>query len=146
MPKLWLIGIVLVVLALAAAAAYVRLAPVPQDRLYAMPGPMEPGEHLSAGAFKAVIPLADLPENAEARLYEIIKATPRTDLTGRAVARPKAFVTRSALWGFPDVTVVWTQDDRLHIHGGLVFGAADLGVNAARIQGWLDQLRAAEDG
>ena len=141
MARMWMIVGIGAGVLVAASAAYVRFAPVPQDRFYETPGPMEVGEHTSTGGFKAVVPLADLPEDAEARLLEIIEATPRTEPAGKAVARPKAYVTRSALWSFPDVTVVWVEDDALHIHGGLVYGSSDLGVNAKRIQGWLEQLR-----
>ena len=45
------------------------------------------------------------------------------------------YVTRSALWGFPDYTTAIAQpDDRggtyLILHGRARYGASDLGVNA----------------
>ncbi|RME17294.1 MAG: DUF1499 domain-containing protein [Alphaproteobacteria bacterium] len=135
-----LLKIALVLLAFVALAGlWVRLAPLPAERLTARPGPMEPGVHPLTGGVKVVRPLADLPEGAFERLCAIAAATPRTRQVGED---PCAFVTRSRLWGFPDIAVIWVQDGNLHIHSHLVFGRSDLGVNAARVARWLDRLEA----
>ncbi|WP_432449937.1 DUF1499 domain-containing protein [Aliiroseovarius marinus] len=128
--------IVLPVLALVLAAQlWVRLAPLPQTRLQGMPGPDAPGVHQLAGGGKWVLPLADLPDDVQAQLDQIAISTPRT----RKLAEG-TYVTRSALWGFPDVTRVWTTPDALHIHAHLVVGKSDMGVNAKRVESWLAAL------
>lgn len=131
--------LIAIVVLVALAQAYIRLAPLPADRLTAKPGPMAPGTHALAGGIKVVRPLADLPPDAMDRLIAIAEATPRTRRIG-AGTDPAAFVTRSLLWGFPDITVIWAEGGNLHIHAHLVFGGSDLGVNAARVTDWLDRL------
>jgi uncharacterized protein (DUF1499 family) len=53
----------------------------------------------------------------------------------------KLYVTRSAVFGFPDYTTLRRAGDQLEIYGRLRFGKSDLGVNATRIDGWLMRLR-----
>ncbi|MGH1369045.1 MAG: DUF1499 domain-containing protein [Maritimibacter sp.] len=119
------------------AFAYVRLAPLPQSRLTAKPGPNEPGRHVMLGGVKVVVPLADLVETPLQTLTEIALATPRTTQIG---TDPLAFVTRSRLWGFPDIATTWEADGNLHIYSHLIFGKGDLGVNAAKVDAWLAPL------
>jgi Protein of unknown function (DUF1499) len=123
------------------AQLYVRLSPLPRQRLEDRPGPMEPGVHPMKGGVKVVRPLAGLPPDALARLAEIAAATPRTRQVGDD---PLAFVTRSALWGFPDIALIWSDGANLHLHSHLVFGNGDLGVNAARVTRWFEALEAAQ--
>jgi hypothetical protein len=122
---------------------YVRLAPLPQGRLSARPGPMDEGVHPRPGGIKVVRSLADLPDDAVAKLAEIAAATPRTRQVGED---PIAFVTRSKLWGFPDIALIWTDGAYLHLHSHLVFGTGDMGVNAARVARWFDALERAGEG
>jgi uncharacterized protein (DUF1499 family) len=61
-------------------------------------------------------------------------------LAGSAGEGMITFQTRSQLWGFPDHTTVAVQGDLLVIYGRLRFGKSDLGVNRARIAGWLETL------
>lgn len=90
-------------------------------------------------------------QQVAARLKEVIEATPRTTLlagwlTTEAPQRiyNASYVTRSAIWGFPDVTSVRVERTNsgtiVLMHGRLVYGKHDLGVNEGRIRGWLDQL------
>ncbi|MDF1873760.1 DUF1499 domain-containing protein [Vannielia sp.] len=126
--------LVILVCAVAGFAAWVRLAPLPEARMVAEPGPDAPGRHRGEGDYKVVIPLANLPEGARERLEAEIARTPR--------ARPKgegAWVVRSALWGFPDIVRLWQADGALHLHSGLVIGKSDMGVNAKRVDGWLER-------
>lgn len=118
------------------AIVWIGFAPLDPARFEARPGPDVPGLHEETPGLKAVVPLSELPEGALDQLDAIILATPRTQQVGEG-----AYVTRSLIWGFPDITRVWVADDNLHIHGALVYGASDLGVNSARIRGWLDALR-----
>lgn len=122
---------------------YVRLAPLPRDRLSARPGPMDEGVHPRPGGIKVVRSLEELPDDAVARLADIAAATPRTQQVSED---PLAFVTRSKLWGFPDIALIWTDGTYLHLHSHLVFGTGDMGVNAARVARWLDALERAGEG
>lgn len=124
---------------LAVAALWVRFAPLPAGRLSAKPGPMEPGVHPLMGAIKVVRPLETLPEGAFNKMLAIAAATPRTERIG-LTAEPAAFVTRTKLWGFPDIAVIWVADGALHVHSKLVFGRSDMGVNALKVTDWFDRL------
>lgn len=136
----WLIVALLLV---AAAQAYVRLAPLPADRLGARPGPMDVGVHPAPGGVKLVRPLAELPADAFERLLAIAATTARTKRLGQGTD-PATFVTRSRLWGFPDIATIWVADGNLHVASHLVFGQGDLGVNAARVARWMDALEPAQ--
>jgi hypothetical protein len=128
--RLWL-GLVLV--AIVAGMAYVRLAPSDPARWHAMPESLAPGD-LAGGAVR-VVP-GDL-----AALDAIIRATPRSRVLAGDVAQGMiTYVTRSRVFGFPDYTTVRQSGERLEIYGRLRFGKSDLGVNAARIDGWLQRL------
>jgi hypothetical protein len=47
------------------------------------------------------------------------------------------WITRSALWGFPDFTTAEVRPDGLYVYARLRFGSADLGVNFARLSQWM---------
>jgi uncharacterized protein (DUF1499 family) len=113
--------------------AYVRLAPSDPGRWHVMPESLAPGD-LAGGAVR-VVP-GDM-----AALDAIIRATPRTRVLAGDVAQGMiTYVTRSRLFGFPDYTTVRQDGETLEIYGRLRFGKSDLGVNAARIDGWLQRL------
>lgn len=79
----------------------------------------------------------DAPRALLARLDAVALATPRTQrLAGSLEEGRITYVTRSALWGFPDYTTAEARDDGLYIHARLRFGREDMGVNAKRLQGW----------
>lgn len=120
-------------------AVYARLSPIDAARFTATPGPDEAGTHKMPGGVKYVLPLSDLPQDALAKLLEIVRQTPRT--TEIATETGYGFVTRSRGFGFPDVTRIWVQDDNLHIHAHLVIGKSDLGVNHNRVRQWNEALR-----
>ena len=128
-----------IVLLLVIAGVWVRLAPLPQGRLTAKPGPEEPGAYKLTGGIKLVVPLSDLPEDALGKLVAIAAATPRTERVGDGMD-PAAFVTRSKLWAFPDIATLWTADGNLHVYSHLVFGKGDMGVNAAKVSRWMETL------
>jgi len=143
----WIVG-GLVVLGLIALAA-VRLAPSDPADWHVDPSAAEPGP----GRF-VVRPeggdtdgplLAMPPSEALAALDRIARATPRTQvLAGSVEAGRITYLTRSAIWGFPDYTTVEAVPAeggaRLVIFARLRFGASDFGVNAARVRAWLDAL------
>ncbi len=135
------------IIALLGLMAYVRLAP--SDPTVWDVSPVIYGwEH--GAPFDTVIPMmggASLrlsttkgdPAALLARLDTIALATPRTTQLAADSTRI-TWVTRSALWGFPDYTTAEVRPDGLYILARLRFGQSDLGVNAARLNDWLFRL------
>jgi len=125
----WLMAIIL------AGLAYVRFAPVSPDA-----APDVEGAHVdrqSTGGFTAVRPLTEDAAIVKERLIQIALATPRTK---QLSSDPLRFVTRSLIFGFPDVTDVRIENGMLYIHAHLLFGRSDMGVNKARVLDWLARL------
>ncbi|MDZ7708705.1 MAG: DUF1499 domain-containing protein [Roseovarius sp.] len=122
--------------AVIAVMAFIRLAPSDPLRWHQMPGAITDRE-LEGGAMRRV-------EGDLAALDAIIRDTPRTRvLAGSADQGMVTYVTRSRVFGFPDYTTVRQAGEALEIYGRLRFGRSDMGVNAARIDGWLERLRQA---
>lgn len=130
---------------------YVRLAPSNPERWHEDPTANEavaPGPCVavkSVGAARVACLRNEEPLALLAALDMIALATPRTQkLAGSAQEGRITWVTRSALWGFPDYTtaqaVSTPEGTRLDIHARLRFGGDDLGVNAARLTDWLSRL------
>ena len=129
-------------------ALYVRLAPSDPARWHVTPAPatkqdctVEQGE----GDARATCLLPAAPAEALAALDAIAMATPRTTrLAGSAGEGRITWITRSALWGFPDYTTAEATPDgtgtRLTVHARLRIGSSDMGVNAARLRDWLPRL------
>lgn len=129
-----LLAIILVTL-IVAVLAFIRLAPSDPDRWHRMPETVETRD-LEGGAMRRV-------EGDLATLDAIIRDTPRTQVLAGSVGDGMiTYVTRSRVFGFPDYTTVRQDGDMLEIYGRLRFGKSDMGVNAARIDGWLRQLQA----
>lgn len=134
-----------VLLALAAAVvlgdAWVRLAPLDPARWHQAAAPQPPGDYAGDNRFHAVRALTRPGPEVLADLDRLIRATPRTRvLAGSVQAGMVTYVTRSAVWGFPDLTTVTLEAGTLSIRGRARFGRGDLGVNRARIEGWLDAM------
>lgn len=131
----------IVVLLTLAAMAYIRLAPSDPDRWHRMPVSAGPGDYLRDAGFRAERRIVAPPREVLAAVEQRALATPRTRvLAGGVDAGMITFVSRSRVMGFPDYTTVVVQGDILVINGRLRFGGADLGVNRARIMGWLETL------
>lgn len=132
------------VLALAAADGYVRLAPSDPARWHVAPAVAGPWGEVVAGEGRASLRLP--PDRGEprallARLDAVALATPRTArLAGNVEEGRITWITRSALWGFPDYTTAEARPDGLYVLARLRFGRGDLGVNAARLKDWLARL------
>lgn len=137
---IWVITalLALVIVLASSLAIYARVKPLPVDRLQDHPGPQGRGTYLMEGGVKYVLPLGQLPENGVELLLDIARHAPRT--TELPSSSGNTFVTRSKLFGFPDIIRIWQADGHLHIHSHLVIGRSDLGVNGARIEGWIKQL------
>ena len=77
-----------------------------------------------------------------AALDRIILSTPRTELVAGGVDAGRiTYVTRSKWMGYPDYTTVQEVDDRIELYARARFGQSDFGVNRARVEDWLAQLR-----
>ncbi|WP_420859506.1 DUF1499 domain-containing protein [Marivivens marinus] len=120
-------------------AAYVRLAPSDPARWHRPVPDLALGDHPREGSFAAVRGGAN--PDTLARIDAIARATPRTTVLAGSVAEGRiTYITRSRLWGFPDYTTVERSGDRITLFGRLRFGRGDMGVNKARIEGWLAQV------
>lgn len=131
------IALALLILAVVGFAAWVRLAPLPVDRFHRMAAAQAEGDWPEPGGFEAVRQVP-APQATLAELTRLAEATPRTTrLEGAPEEGLVTFVTRSRIWGFPDISNIWIEGDRIHIRAHLVFGRSDFGVNRARVEGWL---------
>lgn len=129
-----LILFLLILLLLAGALIYIRVAGHDRDHWHQMPGTVEQRE-FKAGVMRVV------GSDALARLHEIILATPRTEvLAGTVEEGMITYITRSAIIGFPDYTTIRQAELQIEIYGRLRFGRSDLGVNGKRIDRWLGAL------
>jgi len=134
---LLILGFLLIVVG--GALAYVRLTPVPETTLtrWVHAGPSSIGQHELTGGFKTVLALSEDGQDVRLRLLDVIASTPAILRAEGVSDGVDVFVTRTKWVQFPDVTTVWVEDGNLHIMGHLVYGRSDLGVNKARILGWL---------
>jgi hypothetical protein len=117
-------------------AAYVRFAPSDPARWNRLPESVQTRD-LPGGVLRVV----EAGPEGLARLDHIARRWPRTRvLAGSVQAGMITYISRSALWGFPDYTTVRQTGERLEIYARLRFGRGDFGVNRARITAWLDHL------
>jgi uncharacterized protein (DUF1499 family) len=127
----WL-GLVLLIFAM----GFIRLAPSDPARWHVPPQVSE-NKDFSAGVKRLISPGPD----GLARFDEIALSTPRTSvLAGSVESGMVTYITRSAVFGFPDFTTVQQDGDTLQIYARLRFGRSDTGVNRARIGKWIDAL------
>lgn len=77
------------------------------------------------------------------RLHLIILETPRTEVLAGSVAEGHiTYVTRSRWMAFPDYATIKRDDGQIELWSRLRFGRADMGVNKARVDGWIARLKA----
>lgn len=139
-------AIVTLALLVAGGAGYVRLAPSDPARWHLAPPAdlfqgLQPGQVKPLeGAAVLILPAED-PAALLARLDAVALATPRTRrLAGSPDEGRITWITRSALWGFPDYTTAEATPQGLRLYARLRFGRSDMGVNAARLRDWLARL------
>ncbi|NDV00902.1 DUF1499 domain-containing protein [Pseudoroseicyclus sp. CLL3-39] len=126
---------------------YVRLAPTDPEEWHIAAPNAPPGDYPAEGAFIAVRPVTEPGPEVLSRLDAIALDTPRTHrVAGSPAEGMITWVSRSALWGFPDFTTARVEDGKLTIHGRLRFGRGDMGVNRKRVERWLAQLEARAPG
>ena len=123
--------------------AFVRLAPSDPAEWHV--DLAAPGFDPAGGQVFCITPdnrYGPLAEGTLARLDAIVLATPRTErLAGSAEEGRITWITRSRLMGFPGYTTAQVMPGPgLCVFGRQRFGSKDLGVNAARIGGWMQAL------
>jgi uncharacterized protein (DUF1499 family) len=143
MGSLVRIAAIALVVLLAAAAVWVRLAPIDPAAWHT--DPVHGTEGPNSDVSKTFIALP--PAEALAALDAVALAYPRTRrIAGSPEEGRITYVTRSAVWGFPDFTTVAAVEDEggawLVIHARSRFGGYDWGVNASRVAAWLAALGA----
>ncbi len=148
--KLLLMLAALAALTLGAVAVWVRLAPSDPARWQVDPLTVTVRGARNSfllrdgdGADGPALRLNFSPAEVATRLAAIAGATPRTrHLAGQGDF--VSYVTRSALWGFPDYTSIRISPDgagsSVAFYARARFGDSDLGVNRARVEDWVLQL------
>lgn len=132
-----MMGLWILLAAIVVALGFIRLAPS-DPVTWHKPLTFEADRDLKGGVMRVV---ETGPDGLE-RLDPIIRATPRTTVLAGSVADGLiTYVTRSAVFGFPDYTTVQQDGGRLKIFGRLRFGRSDQGVNRARVERWLNALQ-----
>lgn len=140
-------GALLLVLLLAAAMAFVRLAPNDPARWQVDPvaqgvAGLANGWLIRPASGDAAAPVyPETPAALALAIDRVARAWPRTRLfAGSVAAGAMTYITRSRFWGFPDFTSVKV----LPAPGGASFaafararfGRGDFGVNRARLEAW----------
>lgn len=138
-------GLIALIVVVIVAAAVVRLRPLsPKKHHIDVEALIAKG---GRGQFSRLVIVQGDPLLVAAKMKAIIEATPRTALLAGtlSVEKPQlitraSYVTRSAIWGFPDVTAVKIEASNVgmlvSLHGRLIYGVDDFGVNEARINSW----------
>lgn len=130
---------------------YVRLAPSDPGKWHSQASPSGMGEHRSKAGHVWREGASGNGKDQLRTLDRIIMDTPHTTrLAGSVDEKKITYVSRSAVFGFPDYTTIGVYDGLiedgdqhyLEINGRLRFGVSDMGVNAKRIKGWLAALQA----
>lgn len=146
----WTLGLLAALMA--GVVVWVRTAPSDPARWHLDPVTAAPADcavRAGAGDARAACLLPGPPAEVLARLDAVALASPRTQrLAGSPEEGRITWVTRSALWGFPDYTTAAARAEgegtRLDLYARLRFGQSDLGVNAARLGDWLTRLGSAQ--
>ncbi|MBU2936938.1 MULTISPECIES: DUF1499 domain-containing protein [Pacificibacter] len=129
-----------------AALAYVRLSPMVVDRWHVDPFEIDPPKE--GGVLQRFSSQMGAIATLEAYKTAAL-ATPRTVvLAGSPSEGRMSFVTRTALWGFPDVTTIAVRETAdsvdVAIFARLRFGKSDLGVNGKRVTAWRAKVEQAQ--
>ena len=132
MKKGLTMGGTLLIAVMLAFMAYVRLSPIDAGRWHL---PVNAAEDLdmAGGAVRVVAGDA----NTFAALNDAALDLPRTQVLAGSVAEGRVtYVTRSIVFGFPDMTTIeLAPDGNIRMFARLRFGGSDLGVNRKRLEG-----------
>ena len=123
----------LLVVAGMCGALYVRFAPSDPQRWHVSLATQKES-HFATGVARI------LPGQVE-QLHRVAQATPRTKIiAGHPDTGRVTYVTRSAFWGFPDYTTIEQRGSEVAVLARSRFGQSDFGVNAARVEHWVQGL------
>lgn len=130
----WLI----LVVGMIAGLAFIRLAPTDIARWHKPVGNAETTD--GAGWSARVVQAAP---GLLSDLHQGMLSLPRTELVAGSVGDGRlTYITRSRWFGFPDYTTIEQVEGQIKLYARLRFGASDLGVNAKRLDGLLQRVRA----
>ncbi len=131
MRRRMITGLLVLILVGAALILYVRVVPLEAARWH-RPIEAASDQDLTGGAIRVLDGDAAL----FGRLDNALGALPRTKVLAGSVAENRiTYVTRSAFFGFPDITTIELRDGQIRMFARLKFGASDLGVNRKRLEG-----------
>ncbi len=121
-----------------ATLAYVRLAPSDPDEWH-----VEPKANGDRVFRNGVIRRITVGKDGLRRMDALIASEPRTQhLEGSVKSGMVTYISRSRMMGFPDYTTMLQSGEDLVIYARSRFGRSDFGVNAARVDRWIDALTA----
>lgn len=110
--------------------AYIRLAPLEAARWH-VPVEASSNEDRTGGAVRVI----DGDEATLRALDAAAKDLRRTNVLAGSVAEGRiTYVTRSLVFGFPDLTTIELVDDQIRMFARLRFGTSDMGVNRKRLE------------
>lgn len=126
----------LIVLLAIGGAAYIRFAPA-DPAVWHVDPKVTADQDLADGVRRRIA----AEEDTLAALDRIILSTPRTELLAGSLEEGRlTYVTRSKWFGFPDFTTIQRGEETIELWARLRFGQSDMGVNKARVEGWLAEL------
>lgn len=137
-----------IILAVIGLVGYIRFSPADVLRWHALPQDIwtvtTPWDEVVRRREGATLRLSQVRGDA-ANLLEkldlVATISPRTvRFAGDVTSGKITWITRSALWGFPDFTTAEIRPDGLYVYARLRFGNSDMGVNFARLSQWLTAL------
>lgn len=127
----------LILAGIAIVLGYIRLAPSDPAQWHVEPQ-VTADKDLAGGVLRSV----ETGPDGLARLDQVATATDRTQvLAGSVDSGMVTYVTRTKVIGFPDYTTAMQDGETLKIFARLRFGRSDMGVNRARIDGWLAAIK-----
>ncbi len=126
-------GLVVIAALTVGLAIWARQAPSDAAHWHAMPGAVTDRD-MAGGAMRVV----GAGEAGLSELDQIIRAEPRTTVLAGSVEEGMiTYITRSAVFGFPDYITIRQNGAQIELYSRLRFGASDMGVNGKRLDRWL---------
>ncbi|MEE4188319.1 MAG: DUF1499 domain-containing protein [Roseobacter sp.] len=110
--------------------AYIRIAPLDPERWH-QPVEATANEDRVGGAVRVI----GGDEDTLRALDRAARDLKRTHVLAGSVAQGRiSYVTRSLVFGFPDVTTIELTDGQIRMYARLRYGTSDLGVNRNRLE------------
>ena len=140
-------AVLLILILFAVVLVWFRVAPIDADEWHLDPAESDPPNGTGLRLIGPDAPrFHGTPDEVLAAFSEIALSEPRTNhLDGSVDEGMMTFVARSRVFGFPDlVTVKATAEgdlSKLSVISRAKYGRSDSGVNAARLDRWLDEMR-----